>query len=147
MQRLNKEYGDIQMYPPAGITATTVNDSLYEWTATIVGPQGTPYENGIFNLKVKFPGDYPFQPPKVRFTTKIYHCNVNSDGEICLDILKDTWSPALTISSVLLSISSLLSDPNPNDPLVADIAKLYTTNKTLHDQKAREWTLKHCIMK
>ena len=91
--------------------------------ATIMGPPDSPYTGGVFFLNIQFPSDYPFKPPKVNFTTKIYHCNVNSNGAICLDILKDQWSPALTISKVLLSISSLLTDPNPNDPLVPEIAQ------------------------
>merc|ERR1712137_253685 len=78
---------------------------------------------------------YPFKPPKVGFTTKIYHCNVNSNGAICLDILKDQWSPALTINKVLLSISSLLTDANPNDPLVPDIARLYLNDRAKHDKQ------------
>ena len=111
--------------------------------ATVMGPQGSPYAGGVFFLNVTFPTDYPFKPPKVQFTTKIYHCNVNSSGAICLDILKDQWSPALTISKVLLSISSLLTDPNPNDPLVPEIAQLLLKDPKKHDLTAKEWTQKY----
>jgi ubiquitin-conjugating enzyme E2 D/E len=95
----------------------------------ITGPSDTPYQGGVFYLKIHFPADYPFKPPKCQFTTKIYHCNINKNGSICLDILKDQWSPALTISKVLLSITSLLNEPNPSDPLVPDIATAYNNNR------------------
>jgi len=108
-----------------------------------MGPPDSPYEGGVFFLDIQFPQDYPFKPPKVRFTTKIYHCNVNDQGGICLDILKGEWSPALTVSKVLLSICSLLTDPNPDDPLVADIARVYKNDKNKHDETARQWTRKY----
>ena len=113
---IQKELAEISLDPPCNCSAGPKADNLYEWVSTITGPSGSPYAGGIFFLDIHFPIDYPFKPPKVVFRTKIYHCNVNSSGHICLDILKDNWSPALTISKVLLSICSLLTDPNPRRP-------------------------------
>ena len=144
LKRLQKELIDIGKDPPANCSAGPANDKeMYHWVATIMGPEGSPYAAGIFQLNVHFPTDYPFKPPKIAFVTKIYHPNINSNGSICLDILKDQWSPALTISKVLLSISSLLTDPNPDDPLVPDIAHLYKTNRSKYETTAREWTRKY----
>ena len=91
--------------PPANCSAGPVGDDLFNWQATIMGPPDSPYSGGVFFLNVNFPSDYPFKPPKLHFTTKIYHCNVNSNGAICLDILKDQWSPALTISKARAKLS------------------------------------------
>uniref|UniRef100_A0A8C1VLT0 E2 ubiquitin-conjugating enzyme n=1 Tax=Cyprinus carpio TaxID=7962 RepID=A0A8C1VLT0_CYPCA len=118
-------------------------DNIYEWRSTILGPPGSVYEGGVFFLDIAFTPDYPFKPPKVTFRTRIYHCNINSQGVICLDILKDNWSPALTISKVLLSICSLLTDCNPADPLVGSIATQYTTNRPEHDRIAKQWTKRY----
>ena len=102
-----------------------------------MGPSASPYEGGVFFVQIHFPPDYPFKPPKVSFQTKVYHPNVNNQGSICLDILKEQWSPALTISKVLLSICSLLTDPNPDDPLVPEIAHIYKTDKYVGPRRAR----------
>lgn len=118
---------------------------MFHWTATIMGPKDSPYEKGVFVLDIHFPESYPFKPPKVTFTTKIYHCNVSGNGNICLDILNAQWSPALTISKVLLSIASLLTDPNPDDPLVPEIAKLLKSDQAKHDELAAEWVSKYAL--
>ena len=127
--------------PPANCSAGPVNEAdMFKWEGTIFGPADSPYSGGVFNLSIEFPIDYPFKPPRIMFTTKIYHPNINASGFICLDILKTNWSPALTISKALLSVLSILTDPNPNDPLVPEIAKQYTENRALYDSTAREWT-------
>jgi ubiquitin-conjugating enzyme E2 D len=128
------------------ITAGPVSDdNIFNWTATIVGPKDSPYEGGIFLLAIDFPKDYPFKPPKVSFTTKIYHPNINSGGSICLDILNSQWSPALTISKTLLSICSLLTDPNPDDPLVSSIAHIYKNDRSKYNEEAKAWAQKYAI--
>ena len=143
IQRLNKELQDLKNNPPANCSAGIVDDDIYHWQATILGPQGSPYENGVFYLRIEFPNDYPFKPPKVTFITKIYHCNINTAGNICLDILKEQWSPALTISKVLLSICSLMDDQNPNDPLMLDIANLYIHNRDEFINNAKLFTARY----
>merc|ERR1711974_451648 len=97
---------DLGRDPPAQCSAGPVGEDLFHWQATIMGPPDSPYQGGVFFLTIHFPTDYPFKPPKVAFTTRIYHPNINSNGSICLDILRSQWSPALTISKVLLSICS-----------------------------------------
>lgn len=143
IQRLKKELVDLQNNPPANCSAGMIDDDIYHWQATIMGPEGSPYEGGVFYLRIEFPQDYPFKPPKVTFITKIYHCNINTAGNICLDILKEQWSPALTVNKVLLSICSMMDDQNPNDPLMVDIANLYVNNKDKFLELARMYTIKY----
>jgi ubiquitin-conjugating enzyme E2 D/E len=142
-KRILKEISDIKKGTDSCSAGPISNDDIFKWSGMILGPDETPYQGGVFFLEITFPNDYPFKPPKIKFITKIYHCNINNEGGICLDILKDNWSPALTISKILLSISSLLSDPNPSDPLMPEIAHLLKTNKLLHDKYAKEWTQKY----
>ncbi|RVW37204.1 Ubiquitin-conjugating enzyme E2-17 kDa [Vitis vinifera] len=115
-----------------------VAEDMFHWQATIMGPPDSPYAGGVFLVTIHFPPDYPFKPPKVAFRTKVFHPNINSNGSICLDILKEQWSPALTISKVLLSICSLLTDPNPDDPLVPEIAHMYKTDRSKYETTAKE---------
>lgn len=145
LKRIQKELKDIISTPTPGCSAGPSNDNQFHWFASISGPQGTAYENGMFFLEIYFPVDYPFSPPRVQFSTKILHVNIDEEGYICVDILKNEWSPALTISKVLLSIRSLLSDPNPDDPLDLTLAKLYKRNKKKYHKKIREHTQKHAM--
>ncbi|XP_017075488.2 ubiquitin-conjugating enzyme E2-24 kDa [Drosophila eugracilis] len=140
IKRIRKELVEILKDPPPNCSAGIKSNNLFEWTSTIIGPTDSAYEGGVFHLDVYFPRDYPFNPPKVFFRTPIYHCNIHRLGFICMDILSESWSPALSISKVLLSICSLLTDCNPNDPLVVSIAKEYLKDREKHDSNARMWT-------
>ncbi|XWS24827.1 hypothetical protein CRYUN_Cryun27aG0018200 [Craigia yunnanensis] len=162
-KRINKELKDLQKDPPVSCSAGPAGDDMFHWQATIMGPTDSPYSGGMFLVSIHFPPDYPFKPPKascvqllfcsslnnvfvhVSFKTKVYHPNINSNGSICLDILKEQWSPALTVSKVLLSICSLLTDPNPDDPLVPEIAHTYKTDRAKYESTARAWTQKHAM--
>jgi ubiquitin-conjugating enzyme E2 D/E len=139
--RISRELADLRRESGSNCSAGPVSDTnLYEWEGIIMGPADSPFQGGVFRLGIQFPADYPFKPPVVRFKTRIYHPNINATGLICLDILKGNWSPVLTIGKVLLSISSLLTDPNPDDPFVPDIAKQYKTDRTAYEAEARRWT-------
>ena len=142
-RRINKELEDINRNPPENCSAEPVDNDIFHYQATIMGPTDTPYAGGVFFLDVIYPIDYPFRSPNIKFTTRIYHCNISLSGEISLDILKNYWSPALSISTLLVSITSLLSDPNPDDPLVPEIAELLKNDKIKHDKNAKEWTQKY----
>ncbi|KAG8133084.1 hypothetical protein E2320_010902 [Naja naja] len=125
------ELNDLARDPPAQCSAGPVGDDMFHWQATIMGPNDSPYQGGVFFLTIHFPTDYPFKPPKVAFTTRIYHPNINSNGSICLDILRSQWSPALTISK--------------DDPLVPEIARIYKTDREKYNRIAREWTQKYAM--
>uniref|UniRef100_A0A803LVL9 UBC core domain-containing protein n=1 Tax=Chenopodium quinoa TaxID=63459 RepID=A0A803LVL9_CHEQI len=126
--------------PAPGISASPSEDNMRYFNVMILGPSQSPYEGGVFKLELFLPEEYPMAAPKVRFLTKIYHPNIDKLGRICLDILKDKWSPALQIRTVLLSIQALLSAPNPDDPLSENIAKHWKTDEA----EAVETAIKVC---
>ena len=144
LKRIQKELAEFNKEEQEGFTAGPVDDSdMFKWTATLTGPEDSPYEGGNFELSMEFPKDFPFKPPKVEFTTKVYHPNVKSTGTICLDILKDAWSPDITVSKILLAIQNLLINPNIEHPLEPEIAKQYTDNRDKYNETAKEWTEKY----
>lgn len=139
-RRIVKETQRLLSEPAPGISATPYQDNLRYFNVIVQGPQQSAYEGGIFKLELFLTEDYPMAPPKVRFLTKIYHPNIDRLGRICLDILKDKWSPALQIRTVLLSIQALLSAPNPDDPLANDVAEQWKTDERKAIEMAKEWT-------
>src|SRR3989338_7212249 len=140
IRRIDKELMSFEAEPSSSCSAGPEGEDIFHWTATIMGPEDTPFQGGVFYLHIHFPKDYPFKPPKLQFVTRIYHPNISSDGSICLGILKDQWSPALTISKLLFSVCSMLAYPHPDDSLAADIAVVYTTDRTQYEATAKEWT-------
>ncbi|KDQ13297.1 hypothetical protein BOTBODRAFT_33631 [Botryobasidium botryosum FD-172 SS1] len=140
VKRINKEFVEIKKGDQQDLYDAAMSNDAFQWSATIRGPADSPYAGGTFKLDIRFPVEYPFKPPRVNFQTQIYHPNINADGGICLDILKDQWSPALTVTKVLLSIISLLNEPNPDDPLVPEIANIFKSNRGAYEATARQWT-------
>lgn len=136
-----KDHGRLSMLNPAPDDEV----DMFHWHASILGPPDSVYEGGIFFLEIELPLDYPFNPPQVKFTTKVYHCNINSDtGHVHLDILSNLWSPSLTVSKSLVSIISLLEDPNPHEACGSvEIGRMYLADRAKHDMMAKEWVQKY----
>ncbi|KAI1709667.1 ubiquitin-conjugating enzyme domain-containing protein [Ditylenchus destructor] len=147
VKRLRKEMTNMRFSTPAFVTAGPRDGDLFNWHVVLLGPPDSPYHGGVFSLRASFPPDYPYAPPKVTFNTKIYHPNIKENGEICLDILQtkgfNSWSSAMSLSSVLLAIWVLLADPNTTDPLMPEIGRIYNENRDLYNKNARECTLKY----
>ncbi|XP_066990608.1 ubiquitin-conjugating enzyme E2 N [Macrobrachium rosenbergii] len=139
-RRIIKETQRLMAEPVPGISAVPDESNARYFHVVVAGPEGSPFQGGVFKLELFLPEEYPMSAPKVRFMTKIYHPNIDKLGRICLDILKDKWSPALQIRTVLLSIQALLSAPNPDDPLANDVAELWKVNESEAIRIAREWT-------
>jgi ubiquitin-conjugating enzyme E2 A len=128
----------LQNDPPSGVTGAPLDTNIMLWQAVIFGPDDTPWEGGTFKLVLEFTEDYPNKAPQVRFLTKMFHPNIYNDGQICLDILQNQWSPIYDISAILTSIQSLLCDPNPASPANSEASRLYNENRREYNRRVRE---------
>ncbi len=142
---LKRNYKISQEFPIEGISFALHESNLFHWKIIIDGPVDSPYEGGGFLLDLKASRNFPFSRPTVQFVTPIYHPNISSKGDVFIDILSHQWTPALSILAVALSIQSLLTDPNCDDPREPEIAKIYLTNRPEYESIAREWTKKYAI--
>ncbi len=145
--RVRKEYKDCltnEDMKNAGVELKLAKDNFEDMIGTISGPKDSPYEGGTYNLEIKVPSDYPFKPPKVKFTTKIWHPNISSvTGAICLDILKDKWKAIQTLRTVMLSLQALMTAPEPDDPQDGVVAKQFKDKQDLFQQTAKYWATKY----
>jgi len=139
-RRITKETERLSREPVDGIDAKPSPDNARHFRVVMDGPMDSAFLGGHFELELFLPEDYPMAPPKVRFLTKIYHPNIDKLGRICLDILKDKWSPALQVRTVLLSIQALLSAPNPDDPLDNGVADHWKRDENAALATAKQWT-------
>ncbi|KAI9594990.1 ubiquitin-conjugating enzyme/RWD-like protein [Syncephalis fuscata] len=150
LARIRAEMQRLHTDPPPGINCWPAEmsdgngDCLNRYVAEIRGPPDSPYESGTFIVDLELSERYPMEPPIARFRTRVYHPNIDESGRICLSLLKmapkGTWSPASNLSTLLMSIRLLLGDPNPDDPLLADIAREYIDHRAIYIQKASEFT-------
>ncbi|EGG14123.1 ubiquitin-conjugating enzyme E2 [Cavenderia fasciculata] len=124
-KRLQSELMGLMMAGITGISAFPNSDNIFNWVGTIQGASGTVYENLEYKMSLQFPTDYPFKPPVVKFETACFHPNVDVQGNICLDILKDKWTPVYNVRTLLLSIQSLLGEPNNESPLNSYAASIW----------------------
>ncbi|RUS29563.1 ubiquitin conjugating enzyme [Jimgerdemannia flammicorona] len=139
LKRIQKELVELTRNPPTGVSAEPIEEDLFHWQGQIIPPSSSVYRGGTFKLDIVFSPDYPFKPPQVKFTTRIYHPNIDEEGAICVGLLKtDVWKPATKIVQVLMAIAFLLDNPNPDDALVASIAEVYNTDKKKFAKAAQE---------
>eukprot|EP00466_Bigelowiella_natans_P020382 jgi/Bigna1/57667/fgenesh1_pm.24_\ len=137
-RRLMRDYKHFKKHSPQGIMAYADMHSVMIWHAIIFGPDNSPWEGGVFRLHLTFTDEYPNKPPKVIFISKMFHPNIYEDGNICLDILQNMWSPMLNLTAILTSIQSLLTDPNTKSPANKIASDMFVNDRaTYHRQVMR----------
>ncbi|KAF3430066.1 hypothetical protein E2986_02854 [Frieseomelitta varia] len=141
--RLKREFERLNQNPVEGISCYPKSDNFENLVATIIGPNGSPYSGYLFQLSIDISEQYPFEPPRITFQTPIYHPNIDDKGRICMDLLnmppKGSWKPTIGIKNLLDAVQCLLGNPNPDDPLMADIAQEYKFNRQQFERKAKQF--------
>eukprot|EP01102_Stenamoeba_stenopodia_P012384 TRINITY_DN3904_c0_g1_i1.p1 TRINITY_DN3904_c0_g1~~TRINITY_DN3904_c0_g1_i1.p1 ORF type:complete len:167 (-),score=27.98 TRINITY_DN3904_c0_g1_i1:253-753(-) len=147
LKRLMQEYKELLLTIPEGFTAGPISeDNFFVWEAQIAGPIDTPYEGGVFTAKLTFPRDYPLNPPKMVFTSELWHPNIYKNGEVCISILhppgedpnnyeksSERWSPVQSVEKILISVISMLAEPNDESPANIDAAKMWRTDRAQYN--------------
>jgi ubiquitin-conjugating enzyme E2 G1 len=141
-QLLTNQLKEMQQNSNSSFSAGLVGDDVFKWRVTVIGPRETPYEGGIFPASLEFPITFPQQPPKMRFLCSMFHPNIRTTGEVCISILHppgediyeyedrgERWTPIHTVESIILSVISMLSDPNCESPENVEAARVYRTDK------------------
>jgi ubiquitin-conjugating enzyme E2 G2 len=151
-KRLMQEYKELTKNPPDGVIAGPISeDNFFEWEASIMGPPGTDYEGGVFNAILKFPLDYPLNPPKMIFSPPIWHPNIYENGEVCISILhppgedpnkyesvSERWSPVQSVEKILLSVVSMLAEPNAESGANIEASKMWRTNRRAFSERVKQ---------
>ncbi|KAG4085320.1 ubiquitin-conjugating enzyme E2 G2-like protein [Neocallimastix lanati (nom. inval.)] len=152
LKRLMTEYKELTLNAPEGIIAGPISETdFFKWEALISGPEKTPYEGGIFPAILTFPNDYPLSPPVMEFTCEMWHPNIYKNGKVCISILhapgndpnmyessNERWSPVQSVEKILLSVVSMLAEPNDESPANVDAAKMYRTNREEFNKRVRK---------
>ncbi|KAJ3123604.1 Ubiquitin-conjugating enzyme E2 G2 [Physocladia obscura] len=152
IKRLMTEYRELTINAPEGITAGPISEeNVFEWEALISGPADTPYENGVFVASLRFPNDYPLSPPQMQFVPPLFHPNVYADGRVCISILhapgddplgyelaSERWSPVQSVEKILLSVVSMLAEPNPDSGANIDACKLWRDDRDAFNARVRQ---------
>ena len=143
--RLKNEFNALGNEPVYNSTVLLENEEdLFNWIVVMQGPEGTPYEGGIFKLHFKFPENYPFKAPDVKFVTSVYHPNIKLDtGEICQDVFASSWAPTQRVTDILEKILTMLREPATSTPLESEICNEFMNNRTKFNENARAHTLKY----
>mmetsp|Transcript_20035 Transcript_20035/g.61722 ORF Transcript_20035/g.61722 Transcript_20035/m.61722 type:complete len:193 (+) Transcript_20035:347-925(+) len=145
LKRLRKESAEARTSTDPALILTPDPDTLTTWTAHVAGPEDTPFAGGVFELALTVPAQYPLAPPSLRFVTPVFHPNVHGrTGEVCLDILKEAWSPAWTLASACTAVRALLAAPNADSPLNCDAGNLIRGGDLAgFEEEARRWVDAH----